>query len=257
MKPKEINPLDLINIKDILGCFYYVQTNNIQVNLYRVERHYNVSSYIKDIRCEDNTVALVTEEGVYFRTNEQIKISFVINSMRYSFDSVVSKFDREREVIINTPEVIYHDEQRNLPRINFPNSFSDCLELVTGVFNGVRIKGKVEDISLGGLSFTPDNIEGLKNKNEIDLSETNIKKGDKFRKLKFEIDDKTLSIPVEICHTPDDDRSSFGFKFDVDQRSKHINKLREFMDSCGPQGRVINFTSYYEELIKKKCPEEK
>jgi c-di-GMP-binding flagellar brake protein YcgR len=246
----DIGPLDLINIKDILGSLYYVYLNNISVTVNRLERNYSVSASIVNINKELGTTTLKTEEGVYFKPGEKIKISFIINSIRYGFNSSVASVDKELEILFNMPKVIHYDEHRILPRINLPEAMSNGLELVTGIFSGVRIKGKVEDISLGGLGFTPNNIESLRDSNEINLKDTKIKTGDKFRKLRFEIDEDVLDIPVEICHTPNEERNTFGIKFDL-SKGKHCNKLKEFIQSWTPHKKVINFASYYDEIKSK------
>jgi len=248
MKPREISPLDLINIKDILGCLYYVYTKDVSVIVDRLEQKYSVDSSISEICEKKDTLTLHVEEGVYFKMNERIKVAAEIGSMRYSFTTTVFGVKDEGEIVIKLPAVINHDELRSLPRVLLPDAVCDCLELVTGIFSGVRMRGKIEDISLGGMSFAPDNIESLKNSNEIDLKDTKIKAGNRFRKMKLEINHNKLSIPVEICHTPTDERNTFGIKFDLSKKSKHSSKLREFIEACAPQIRVMNFASYYEQI---------
>lgn len=245
MKSIEINPLDLINIKDILGCLYYIYSMNISVIIDRVEREYSVKSSIININSDLGVVTFKIEEGVYFKTDENIKVSFVVNEMRYGFDSSVAPGSKEGEITLKIPVVIRYDDNRDLPRVNLPDTVCNCLELVTGFFGGIRIKGKLEDISLGGMAFTPSNVESIKNSNEIDLKDTMIKTGDKFRKLKFEIDKNVVNIPVEICHTPTEERNTLGIKFDISKDKEH-NKIRNIIQTLLAPKKFINFASFYE-----------
>jgi c-di-GMP-binding flagellar brake protein YcgR len=244
-KLAKIGPIDLVTIKDILGCFYYLQLEDINLVIDRVERNYCVKSKIVNINKKSGKITIKTEKDVYFKPDERIRLSFVINSARYGFDSLVGSIQKEEEFIFDVPVSINYDDQRILPRASLPESINDNIELVIGIFNGVRIKGKIEDISLGGLSFTLESIENIRNKNEVDLKDVRIKIGDRFRNLKLEIEKEILKISGEICHIPNDDINTFGIMYDLN-KVKNGNKLREFIRSFNPQRKIINFSSFYD-----------
>lgn len=253
MKQREISPLDLVSIKDILGCLYYVYTKEIIVMIDRVEQGYSVTSSMHEIDEKSDNFTLTVEDGVYFKIKERIKVSFEISSMRYSFVTTVFTVEEDSSITIKIPVGIHHDEHRTLPRVPLPETMSDCFELASGLFSGVRVKGKVEDISLGGLRFSPNHFRSRKNSDEIDMKNTKIKPGTKFKKLKVELDKKTLNIPVEVRYSPSKGDNSFGIKFNIPKKgTKHGNKLREFIESCAPQKSVINFASFYDNLKSEK-----
>jgi hypothetical protein len=250
MKSIDISPLDLISIKDILGCLYFVCTKHINIVLERLEHNYTVDANIASIDHKKRLVTLKVEKDVYFKLDEAIKLSFIINQMRYSIKTIVSDFGNESEIKFKVPNVISHDELRILPRISLPDALHNCLELVTGFFSGVSIKGKVEDISLGGLGFTPDNVENVRKTDKANMKGPKIRAGDRFKKLKFEIDNDVLSIPIEVCHTPTEERNTYGVKFDLN-KAKHRDKLSIFLRSFVPQKKVINFSSFYDKIKAK------
>lgn len=238
-----IGPIDLVTIKDILGCFYYVKLKCIDLVIDRVERNYCVKSKLINIDNETNKITVSTEKDVYFKPGEKIRVSFVINSARYGFDSRVGEIQKEEELIINIPNYINFDDQRILPRACLPDSMNDKIEMAIGFFSGIRITGKIEDISLGGLRFTPDNI--IRNGCNVDIKDIRIRSGDRFRNLKIEIEKETLKICGEICHIPDDERNTFGLKYNLNKVRKG-GKLIDLIQTFSPPRRIINFSSFYE-----------
>ncbi len=247
IKSAGISPLDLINIRDILGCFYYLLSKGMNVCIMRLNHNYCVSSRVTAINEGLNKITLKTEDDVYFKKNENLKISFIINSIRYSFDSFVNLITKEGEFQFNLPASVTFDDKRSLPRIDFSGAVKNTLELTTGIFSGIKIKGRVTDISLGGLGFIPDQIDSVNKNKQIGLLETIIKQGDKYRSLKFAIEDSLLCIPGEIRHLPSDDDYTFGIKFHS-LKGKCGKRLHDFFNNYTPSKKVINFSSFYSRL---------
>ncbi len=242
-----IGLLDLVNIKEILGCFCFLHSNGIILNVYRLERGYNVKSLIVDLDENSNKVTVKIEDNVYFKLNENIQISFVINSIKYSFHSFVMALNKEGEFQFHIPTSINYDDKRELPRILLPESMMNSLELVTGFFSGLRIKGSIKDLSIGGLAFTPNNIENLRNRSVIRLNEAKLKSGDRFRNFRILIEKHMFKVPGEICHLPDEERDTYGVKFHS-LKAKHNDILNEYVQSLAPLRKFINFSTFYNNI---------
>lgn len=244
LKSASIGPLDLVNIKDILGCFCYIFSNNVKLTINRIERGYGVGSFIIDF-CEDsNRVAVKTEKDIYFKLNENISVSFVINSVRYSFHTFINSIRREGEVSFKLPSSVHYDDKRLLTRVALPDGIENSVELVAGYLSGLKVNGTVNDLSLGGLSFAPNAIESVKNFDALDLKESELKEGDKFRTLKLCIDKDILKCSGVISRVPSVYDSSFGVKF-LTVKPKYCEKIREYVQAYSSQKRFINFSTFY------------